>query len=91
VPIKLVDSSWLAPHAKLWVAGDIQAFDEAQADTLNPERWVANGATRGRKAPLPVHGMIELKGTFIEPATSELFIDAAKLDRACDIFNRGST
>jgi hypothetical protein len=87
----LVQHSLEAPHAKLAIFGEQKAFDEAIADALNPPRWVANGATRGRKAPLPGHLMLDLKGAFIHPQTKDLFIDELKLDRAWDLFNRGFT
>jgi len=88
---KLVEESVRAPHAKVWVFQETVAFDEATPNTLNPPRWVANGATRGRKAPLPSHRMIDVKGTFIQPGTNALFVDDLKLDRAWDLFKRGYT
>jgi hypothetical protein len=87
----LIQHSLEAPHAKLWIFGEQKAFDEAPADALNPPRWVDNGATRGRKAPLPDHLMLDVKGAFINPQTKAMFIDELKLDRARDLFNRGFT
>ncbi|MGA8049078.1 MAG: hypothetical protein WCA09_02745 [Burkholderiales bacterium] len=87
----LVLQSLRAPHAKLWVYREKAAFDEAAADTLNPPRWVANGATRGRRAPLPSHATIDVKGAFLQLQTGNLFVDPLKLDRPMDLFNRGYT
>src|SRR5215212_1164736 len=44
----LLSASLTAPHAKVWVFDDQEAFDGALPQTLNPERWVANGGDRGR-------------------------------------------
>jgi hypothetical protein len=86
----LIEHSLLAPHSKLWVFDDKAAFDEATADTLNPQRWVENAdALRGRRAPLPGHLMIDVKGAFIHPITLDVFVDEFKADRACDLFRKG--
>ena len=87
----LVEKSMLAPHSKFWIYRDRGAFDEADADTVNPSRWVASGTSRGRKAPLPRHLKFDFKGTFIHPETHQLFIDDYKLDRAWDLFKTGYT
>lgn len=91
IEFDFIDRSMNAPHSKIWVYDETSAFDAAAENTLNPPRWVANKATHGRKAPLPSHCMIDVKGTFIHPATGKLFIDEYKLDRAWDIYNRGYT
>lgn len=93
VPVEfdLLERSLRAPHSKMWVFEEEAAFDAALPNTLNPPRWVAKGATRGRKAPLPEHCMIDIKGAFINPDTNDLFVDELKLDRAFDLFNRGYT
>lgn len=91
VALELVEQSIDAPHAKIWIFSEIPAFDFASADALNPPRWVANGATRGRKAPLPGHLMVDLKGAFINFPTRDLHVDELKLDRAQDLFNKGYT
>jgi hypothetical protein len=88
---QLVRRSLAGPHAKVWVFEEKKAFDEAVSDALNPPRWVGNGATRGRKAPLPDHRSIDVKGTFIDPDSLQFRVDDYKLDRACDIFNKGYT
>jgi hypothetical protein len=87
----LVEKSMRAPHSKMWVFQERAAFDDAAPAALNPPRWVANGAVRGRKAPLPSHHMIDVKGAFIQPSTNALFVDELKLDRPLDLFNRGYT
>jgi hypothetical protein len=85
----LISASLTAPHAKGWVFEDQEAFDRALPQTLNPERWVTNSTDRGRRAPLPSHPCLDVKGAFIHPRTEELFIDESKLDRACDLFRKG--
>jgi hypothetical protein len=87
----LLERSVCAPHSKVWVFDEQRAFDQAAPDTINPTRWIANQATRGRKAPLPEHFMLDVKGAFIHPVTKDLFVDELKLDRAWDIFKRGYT
>jgi hypothetical protein len=62
VSFDLIELSLGAPHAKLCVWEERVAFDDAAADTVNPPRWVANGATRGRRAPLPAHLTLDVKG-----------------------------
>ncbi|WP_095964889.1 MULTISPECIES: hypothetical protein [Pseudomonas] len=79
------------PHAKVWLFDEIAAFDSSPASSLNPQRWIDNGANRGRRTPLPSHLTLEVKGTFIKPLTGELFVDPLKLDRACDLFRKGYT
>lgn len=79
------------PHAKLWVFDELAAFNSSPANSLNPQRWVENGATRGRCTPLPPHLTLEVKGAFLQPSTGELCIDPLKLDRACDLFRKGYT
>ena len=91
VDFSLVEKSLRAPHSKIWVFGEQKAFDDAADNTLNQPRWVENNATRGRKAPLPKHFMIDVKGAFIHPASDDLFVDELKLDRACDLFRTGYT
>jgi hypothetical protein len=91
VDFSLVEKSIRAPHSKIWVFGEQKAFDDAADNTLNPPRWVENDATRGRKAPLPKHFMIDVKGAFLHPASNDLFVDELKLDRACDLFRTGYT
>ena len=91
VDLSLLEKSLFAPHSKVWVFDERTAFDESAPDTINPIRWVVNQATRGRKAPLPAHRMLDVKGAFINPATDDLFVDDLKLDRAWDIFKRGYT
>jgi hypothetical protein len=87
--LELVIESLRWPHAKLWVFGEKQAFNEASPDSLNPPRWVENGAVMGRRAPLPPHLMLDLKGAFIHPDTGALFVDDMKLERPLDLHNRG--
>ena len=91
VDLSLLERSLFAPHSKVWVFDERAAFDEAAPHTINPIRWVVNGATRGRKAPLPTHLMLDVKGAFIRPDTGDLFVDDLKLDRAWEIFERGYT
>ncbi|WP_124305199.1 hypothetical protein [Pseudomonas chlororaphis] len=79
------------PHAKVWLFDEIAAFNSSPAGSLNPQRWIDNGADRGRRTPLPSHLTLDIKGTFIKPLTGELFVDPLKLDRACDLFRMGYT
>jgi hypothetical protein len=83
-----VADSLLAPHAKIGIYEEKDAFDKALANGLNPPRWVSNQATRGRRAPLPSHSTIELKGAFIDER-KHLFVDELKLARPCDLHLRG--
>ncbi|MEZ5593561.1 MAG: hypothetical protein R3F53_23790 [Gammaproteobacteria bacterium] len=89
--LNALESSLAAPHAKLWVYDEKSAFDAAVPNSLNPARWVQNGVTRGRKAPLPHHCTVDVKGSFIEPNTGKIFVDEYKLERPLDLFNRGYT
>jgi hypothetical protein len=88
---ELVRRSLAGPHAKVWVFEEKKAFDEAIPESLNPDRWVENCATRSRRAPLPHHRSIDIKGVFLHPESLEFRVDDYKLDRACDIFNKGYT
>ena len=90
-PFDLVERSLRAPHAKIWVFQEREAFDDALEETLNPPRWVEHGATRGRRVPLPAHSTIDLKGAFIRPGTDDLFVDPLKLERPCDLHRKGYT
>jgi hypothetical protein len=85
----LVETSIRAPHSKVWVFDDQQAFDAAEENTLNPPRWVMSERSRGRRVPLPSHLMIDIKGAFIRPGTGDIWVDDFKLDRACDLFRYG--
>ncbi|WP_236182894.1 hypothetical protein [Pseudomonas sputi] len=91
VPIELIRASLIAPHSKIWIYNEKAAFNEADSEALNPLRWVASGKTRGRKAPLPKHLTIDVKGSFLHPTSHKLFVDELKLDRAWDLFNSGFT
>lgn len=79
------------PHSKVWVFEEKAAFDNAAENSLNPPRWVENNGARGRRAPLPDHLMLDIKGAFIHPTSGTLFVDPLKLDRACDLFRKGYT
>lgn len=87
----LICQSLAGPHSKLWIYNEKPAFDNAQSGMLNPPRWVSNGATTGRKAPLPLDCAIDVKGAFIHLETLDLQVDELKADRACDLFRRGYT
>jgi hypothetical protein len=91
VPLEFVQRSLQAPHAKIWVFNEIPAFDSAAPEGLNPPRWVKHNASRGRRAPLPGHLMLDLKGAFINFATNDLYVCELKLDRATDLFRTGYT
>jgi hypothetical protein len=91
VEIALIEQSIEAPHSKIWVHKDQEAFNAAAQDTLNPQRWVENNAALGRRAPLPDHCMIDVNGALIHPETGDLYVNEAKLDRACDLFRCGFT
>ncbi len=90
VPIERIQDSLSGPHAKVWIYKEQEAFEEALPETLNPPRWVESNAVMGRRAPLPYHRSIDIKGAFLKPRPeADLFVDAMKLDRACDIFRKG--
>jgi len=91
VELSRVLQSLLAPHAKVWVYGEKKAFDEAAANTVNPPRWIQNGSTRGRKAPLPSRLTIDVKAAFLQAGTECLFVDELKLDRPMELFSKGWT
>jgi hypothetical protein len=86
----LVENSMRGQYGKAWVFGEEDAFGNAVENSLSPPRWVENNATSGRRVPLPDHGKIDVKGTFINPSTLEVFIDPfKKLYRASDIHRTG--
>jgi hypothetical protein len=87
----IVERSLLGPHSKIWIYGERQAFEFSESELVNPPRWVENNASSGRKAPLPHHHKLDLKGTFIEPKGPGAFIDEFKLDRAWDLHRKGYT
>ncbi|WP_407114749.1 hypothetical protein [Bradyrhizobium sp. LMG 9283] len=89
VPLKVVEHSIRAAHSKIWLFEDKDAFDRAPENILNPPRWVANRATRGRRIPLPPHLSIDVKGTFINPAIGKPWVHEYKLDRAEDLHANG--
>jgi hypothetical protein len=90
--LELVAASLGAPHAKVWVFRDTEAFNEADPDTLNPQRWAERGSGgMGRRVPLPSHLCLDLKGAFIHPESGEVWVDPKKADRPCDIFRTGFT
>jgi hypothetical protein len=91
VNLELIRHSLAGPHSKIWIFEDKLAFDDAEVDTLNPPRWVLNGATRGRKAPLRVPCAVDVKGAFIHPERLDVQVDEMKADRACDLFRKGYT
>ena len=91
VKVDFVVESLFAPHSKIWIFNELDAFDSALEDALNPPRWLENGATRGRRAPLPDHFTIDLKGAFIHELNRELFVDELKLSRPCDLHMKGYT
>jgi hypothetical protein len=91
VALDIVLTSINGPHSKVWVYGEQAAFDTAPEDSLNPPRWVENKARLGRRAPLPDHLLLDLKGAFIHPSSVSLFVDELKADRACDLFRKGYT
>lgn len=85
---KMIDSLG-GPHAKVWVFKDKEAFNEAPACSLNPPRWAENCAVLGRRAPLPRHLTLDVKGAFLHGVDGTLFVDEVKVDRACQIHNNG--
>jgi len=87
----VVAESLGAPHAKIWVFQETAAFNDAAPNTLNPERWVNNNAALGRRAPLPSHCSLDIKGAFIHPTTFDVFVGELKADRPCDLFEKGFT
>ena len=91
VSFRLIECSLRAPHAKIWVFEERQAFNDALEETLNPLRWVENGAKLGRRVPLPSHSTIDLKGAFVSPDMENLYVDPLKLERPCDLHLRGYT
>ncbi|MFH1871103.1 MAG: hypothetical protein ABIK82_17415 [Pseudomonadota bacterium] len=89
VGLDLVLTSLDGPHSKVWVYGEQSPFNNAPEYSLNPRRWVKNNARLGRRAPLPAHLSLELKGAFIHASSGRLFVDELKVDRACDLFAKG--
>jgi hypothetical protein len=89
VTLERIERSLFAPHAKVWVYREREAFDAAAVDTLNPPRWVENCASRGRRVPLPHHPCLDLKGAFLHQTTGKLFVGSLKVDRACDLHYKG--
>jgi hypothetical protein len=88
-PLKLAEQSIRGAHSKIWIFQDKDAFDEAPENLLNPPRWVANQANRGRRIPLPAHLSIDLKGTFIDLMTGKPCVHEYKLDRAENLHAKG--
>jgi hypothetical protein len=88
---EIIRQTLAAPHAKIWILDEKAAFDEARPDLLNPPRWVANNARRGRKIPLRTTCAVDLKGAFLRPTDGQLFVDDLKLDRPWDLHRRGYT
>jgi len=86
-----VERSMRAPHSKIWIFEEKAAFDAAGQNELNPPRWVEHCATTGRKAPLPSHCTLDVKGAFVRLGTGDLFVDPLKLERPLDLFHRGYT
>lgn len=89
VGLDLVLASIDGPHSKVWVYGEQSPFNNAPEFSLNPRRWVENDACLGRRAPLPTHLSLELKGVFIHASSGRLFVDELKVDRAYDLFAKG--
>jgi hypothetical protein len=89
VSLQLIEQSLSGPYSKIWVFKDKQAFNKAQADTLNPPRWVQNSAHLGRRLPLPSHLGVDLKGTFINPTSGEKWVREYKRNRCDDLYRRG--
>lgn len=84
-----VEGSVRGEFSKIWIFEDGDAFNGAQDYTLNPPRWVKNQATLARRAPLPAHLTVDLKGTFVNLETGEPWVHELKLDRANDLHTRG--
>lgn len=91
IPFKVLEQSIREAHSKIWIFEDEDAFNEAPANILNPPRWVANQADRGRRIPLPHHLSIDLKGTFITSMIAKPWLHEYKLDRAEDLHAKGFT
>ncbi|TIQ44614.1 hypothetical protein [Mesorhizobium sp.] len=90
VGFDLIVHSLRMAHAKIWIADERAAFDDAVLGGLQPQRWwSATGARRGCRAPLPVSPKIDLKGSFIDPETGSFWVDPLKERRAWDLYEKG--
>lgn len=89
VDLDLIITSVDGPHSKVWVPGNPSAFSTAPENIINPDRWVKNKSRLGRRAPLPDTPSLELKGTFVDPHTGQIYVDELKVDRSCDLFLKG--
>lgn len=50
-PLEVVLQTIDSPHAKVWIHNETEAFQDSPACSLNPQRWIDNGADFGRRAP----------------------------------------
>lgn len=90
VGFDLIVHSLRMPHAKVWIADEQAAFDDAKLGGLRPQRWwTGTGARRGCCAPLPVSPKIDLKGSFVDPETGSFWVDPLKESRAWDLYAKG--
>lgn len=92
--IKLIERSLIGRYSKIWVVGDGQVFLDSPP-ALIPERWAAywkgKDSALGLRLPLPPAPQLDLKGTFIDPATGAEWVYEGKLDRDNDIHRSGWT
>lgn len=81
-------------YSKIWIVGDGQAFLASPA-ALIPERWASywqgKDSSLGLRLPLPSIPQLDVKGTFIHPATKDAWVYEAKLHRDDDIHRTGWT
>jgi hypothetical protein len=80
-------------QSKIWIAGDWAPF-VCLPNVLHPPRWAAYWETSadesvGLRAPLPEEPALDLKGTFVNPDTGEVWLNPKKKCRADDIFQTG--
>lgn len=86
-----IRTSLLAPHSKIWVVNERQEFENAESGMILARRWVENKACLGCRAPLPRCPRVDVKGAFVDPHYSDVFVDDLKLDRAWDLHRKGFT
>jgi hypothetical protein len=84
--LQSLDGKW----SKIWVGLD-DFFQDAPACQLRPQRWMDNNEPdrMGLRAPLPEAPSIELIGTWINPATGEIWLSPDKVVRSQNLHDTG--
>jgi hypothetical protein len=91
----LIAKSLLGPHSKIWIVGDWAAFVR-EPEQLQPDRWVQHSQFSRDKPlglcmPMPPAPQLDLKGTFICPASSSIWLPTNKKYRDQKIHESGWT